>query len=258
MTIKEAIRTCEEAYVKCFSKSYEYKGLTRFRDEHLKDMYYHNYTFIKKELSKSELQKIIEEEIRIRQSEKGTYCNVLIDDLVDSTYFTELTYNSELSISGYYSYDITRLSELNERSDCQIKQVTTDDMVQDILFCDLKHDEETHGKDFCTRRCYRRGKVYLTNEGVNAYVCYYRGKPVGVCDLFIYNGIAKIEDFAVLPEWQRKGFGTTILKKLINIALNENVKIIYLVTDEDETAKDMYLKLGFSKVGYRTDAFFCF
>lgn len=74
--------------------------------------------------------------------------------------------------------------------------------------------------------------------------------------MFIDNGVAKIEDFAVIPTYQRKGYGTTILKSIIEIAIKENSHTIYLVTDEDDTAKEMYEKIGFSKIGERSDLFF--
>jgi len=56
-------------------------------------------------------------------------------------------------------------------------------------------------------------------------------------------GIAKIENFAINPAYQRKGYGTTILKLLIDIAIKENCHTIYLVTDENYTAKEMYKKM---------------
>lgn len=47
---------------------------------------------------------------------------------------------------------------------------------------------------------------------VETYICYYDEIPVGSCQLFLYDGIAKIEDFTVSQEYQRRGIGTTILK----------------------------------------------
>lgn len=80
--------------------------------------------------------------------------------------------------------------------------------------------------------------------------------PVGNCDLFIQDGIAKIEDFAVNLDDQRQGFGTTLLKFIIQLALNQNCHTLYLVTDEEDTAKEMYQKLGFYKIGERIEYFF--
>lgn len=55
-------------------------------------------------------------------------------------------------------------------------------MVDDILFCDLQHDEKSLGKDFCTRRCYRCCKVYVSDKRVNSYVCYHNGDIIGNYD----------------------------------------------------------------------------
>jgi len=131
-------------------------------------------------------------------------------------------------------------------------------MLEDILALDLEHDEESIGRDFCTRRVYRRKDVYLSEKGVDSYICYHNNKPVGNCNLFIHNNIAKIEDFAVSPIHQRKGFGTTILKNLIEIAFEKGATIIYLEADEEDTAKEMYQKCGFYKVDEFTDLSFEF
>jgi spore maturation protein CgeE len=131
-------------------------------------------------------------------------------------------------------------------------------LVEDNLFCDLQHDEEALGRDFCERRAYRRGKIYVSAEGVNSYNCYHDGTIVGKCDMFIDDGVAKIEEFAVIPIYQRKGYGTTILKYLINVAMEAQCHTIYLVADEEDTPKDMYLRIGFTKVGDRTDLLFRF
>lgn len=256
MILDEKILECEFEYAKCFCEYFNNNDVIRFRDNELKDMYYHNYTYIKNKVRDIELERILHEEISLRLSEKSNFCNILLNFNIDSSMMNKLKYKGELSRYGYYSFDITQFSKLKAISDCIIKRVDSKEMIDDILFCDLTHDEESLGKGFCIRRCYRRGKVYISDNGVNSYVCYYNGEIIGNCDLFIYNNVAKIEDFAVIPIHQRKGYGTTILKTLINIAIKENCNTIYLNTDEEDTAKDMYQKLGFNKIGERTDLFF--
>jgi len=256
MIIDGKIVECEFEYTKCFSEFYENEDIIRFRDNQLSDMYYHNYTYIKKAASEIELKRIIQDEISLRLSEKSKFCNILLNSDVNSSLMSAIKYNAEISTNGYYSFDISYFSRLNALSGCIIKKVNNQGMIDDILFCDLQQDEKNLGKDFCTRRCYRRGKVYVSNKGLNSYLCYHNGDIIGNCDLFIYKEIAKIEDFAVNPIYQRKGYGTTILKSLIDIAIKENCNTIYLVTDEDDTAKEMYQKIGFNKIGERTDLFF--
>jgi spore maturation protein CgeE len=258
MLIDEKIIECEFEYTKCFSEFYENQNIVRFRDNQLNDMFYHNYTYIKKSMDEIELNQVIQDEITLRLSEGSNYCNIFLNSVINSSLLSILKYKPEISKNGYYSFDITHFQRINELSGCIIKKVENQEMIDNILFCDLQHDEKSLGKDFCTRRCYRRGKVYISDKGVNSYVCYHNGDIIGNCDLFIYNGVAKIEDFSVIPKYQRKGYGTTILKSLIDIAIKENCKTIYLVTDEDDTAKEMYLKIGFNKIGERTDLFFKF
>ena len=256
MQIDKKILECEIEYSKCFSKTYEDEEIIRFSDEQLKDMYYHNFLYVKDAMNDVALKGIIEKEISSRRSEESTYCNILLSTVVSSSLLSLLEDNPEISMNGYYSFDSSQVSRLNALSGCEIKKVFSKEMVDDVLFCDLQYDEVNLGKDFCTRRCYRRGKVYISDYGVDSYVCYHNGKIIGTCNLFIHNGVAEIEDFVVIPTYQCRGYGTTILKELINIALQEKVHTIYLVADEEDTPKEMYIKLGFSKIGERTDLLF--
>jgi spore maturation protein CgeE len=256
MPIDNKILDCEIEYTKCFSEFSENDSVIRLHDEQLKDMYCHNYTCMKKSFSENELIRVIKDGISLALSENKGFCNIYLYSGVTSLLLSSLKYKPRISVKGFYSFDISNFSKLKSLPSCTIKQVTTQQMVEDILYSDLQHDEETLGKDFCTRRCYRRGKVYVSDKGVNSYICYDNNAVMGTCDLFIDNGIAKIEDFSVVPKYQRQGYGTTILRFLIDLALNENCHTIYLVTDEDDTAKEMYQKIGFSKIGERTDLFF--
>jgi len=258
MSIDKKIIECELQYTKCFSEFVENGNIVRFHDNQLMDMYYHNYTYVYNSNEGKSLKQIIEKEIGLRIFEKSNYCNILLDDVVSKPFWISDKYKAEISTKGFYSLDISCVDKLFMISGCEIKRVVSQAMIDDILFCNLENDEEALGKDFCTRRCYRRGQVYLSDKGVNSYVCYHDGNIIGNCDLFIYNDVAKIEDFSVLDKYQRKGYGTTILKVLIDIALKAGCKTIYLNTYEDETAKEMYMKNGFYKIGESCDLLFRF
>jgi spore maturation protein CgeE len=256
MQLDEKIIQCEIEYQKCFSGSYENENIIRFRDNELPDMYYHNFIYITRPLDYSDLKGVIQEEISLRLSEKSKRCNILLNFALDSSVLYALNEQAEISTNGYYSFDISNFSRLNTVPGCIVKKVVNQEMVEDILYSDLLHDEKRLGRDFCTRRCYRRGKVYTSDKGVDSYVCYHNGEIIGSCDFFIYKGTAKIEDFAVIPSYQRKGYGTTIIKTLIDTAIKEKCHTIYLLTDEEDTAKEMYQKIGFNKIGERTDLLF--
>jgi spore maturation protein CgeE len=256
MTMDNNIIECELEYTKCFSVFSEDEKIIRFRDDQLKDMYSHNYTYIKETMDESRLKDIIEEEISLRIAEKSDFCKIVLNSGIHSWVLTELKYKPIVSVYGFYSFDLSFFSSLRTVEGCAIKKVKDEKMIEELLYCDLQLDEETIGLDFCRRRCLRRGKVYVSDKGVNSYVCYHEGEKVGSCDLFIHEGVAKIEDFAVIPKYQRKGFGTTILKALIEISINEGCHTVYLVTAEEDTAKEMYKKNGFTKIGQEAELFF--
>ena len=252
----EEIQNCEIEYTKCFSKAVEKQDFIRFIDDLLKDMYYHNFTLIKNSNSDDELFRRIEDEILLRKTEGENFCNI-VSFVSLSDYLRQKFENKpEISVNGFYLFDTDKLSQLRGKNDCTISKVSNEKMIDDVLRLDLEHDGDSLGVDFCTRRVYRRKDVYLSAEGVNSYVCYADNKAVGSCDLFINKKVGKIDDFSVSPTKQRQGYGTAILKFIIETALSSGASNIYLVTDEDDTAKEMYQKNGFCKIGETTDLLF--
>lgn len=61
----------------------------------------------------------------------------------------------------------------------------------------------------------------------------------------IFNDYAKIDELYVLEDYQRQGYGISLFLSLINILKNKGVEYIYLVTNLDDSAKDLYIKYGF-------------
>jgi spore maturation protein CgeE len=256
MHILNRIIECELEYIKCFSEASEYENIIRFRDNLIQDMYYHNYTQVKKMPDFSSLIWLIESEIHHSKNEGKRYCLIRCPALVDKSISTRFLYELEVSFAGHYIFNISESLGFNGIKDCSIVKVNKTEMLEDMLILDLEHDEDSLGKDFCTRRVYRRKDIYLSDIGVSAYICYHDGKAVGSGNLFLYKHVAKIEDIAVSPQYQRKGFGKTILKYLIETAISSGAEIIYLEADEGDTAKEMYLKCGFSNVNRFTDLLF--
>jgi len=250
------IMQCENKYAECFCKPTEQQGFIRFRDEMIPDMYYHNYTRITGAKADAELVQIIETEIAHSKAEGKDFCLIRCHVPVNDTALARLPYTPDVSMAGHYLLEIANMPELKGVSECSVRRVDKHEMLEDILRLDLEHDGESLGKDFCTRRIYRRKDVYLSDEGVDSYICYAGGEAVGNCDLFIFGDTAKIEDFSVSPRHQRKGYGTAILKALIETAVQCGVTAVYLEADEDATAKEMYVKCGFYIIHEFTDLLF--
>ena len=98
----------------------------------------------------------------------------------------------------------------------------------------------------------RRREVYLSGR-VQHLLGYHAGRVVSVCDLFLCGTYAKIEDFDVSPRHQRQGFGRAMLAELIRRARRLGAETIYLVTDDADTAKEMYKKSGFVQAAQKEE-----
>ncbi len=249
MKMKNVIR-CEHAYSKEFCTVYENDDLIRFTDVLLPKMRDHNYTYIK---NNDVLKNIIESEIELANSKGKDFLKIVFDADDDNLELPNLHANYNVDKMGYYCFDIANASNIKGEKTAVIKKVNQEKMIEDIIFCDLEFDGDLSRKEFHTKKNKRRGEVYLADNQLDAYICYDGDDVVGICDLFMYEKIAKIENFLVIPRYQRQGYGTFILKRMIDIALENGVELIYLITDEVDTAKEMYEKLYFDKVGEKVE-----
>ena len=258
MTLIEKIKTCERKYLECFGKTISQENITRFSDNLIPDMYSHNCTWINSAKNNIALTQIIESEIKNSKSNGKDFCLIHCHIPNDETILSTLSTKPEASTMGCYVFDASHFSKIMGNTECCVLKVDKPEMVNDLLQIDLEFDGEALGIDFCTRRINRKKDVYLSNAGLDSFICFANNEVVGTCDIFFYEDTAKIEDFAVSPKKQGKGYGTAILKKLIEIAISKGISTIYLVTDESDTAKEMYKKLGFYKVYEHTELLFNF
>lgn len=258
MNLPEKIAACEIAYAKQFCNEYEDENIIRFRHPEIKDMYSLNYTFIKKKQKELKVRSLCEEAIAYCRAAGEAYCNVVINASVHPRVMSYFKYPSIFTLNGFYVFDHSKWNTLKSVEGCEIKKVKELETMEELLKIDIDADGIDADPEFCTRRLYGKSRVYLNEGGVDAYIAYHNGEVMGRCDLFIHDGVAKIEDFSVLEKHQRKGYGKTILKHLIHIALKSGCESIYLVTDESDTAKEMYLKSGFERLTESTEMRFLF
>jgi len=227
----------------------------RFTDEMINGMYSHNLTYIKQPVSDDKFCNIIESELKHNIDIGKTFLNVQFDFPYSlSMLHALITQPSEVTTYDYYLFQAERFEQLSARKDC-VLQMLDNSILQQALELDL-HANGDIGHDFVRRRFERRSTVYLQPGLVDNYICFSGSQAVGHCDLFISDGVAKIEDVDVAPDQQRKGYGTAMLREMIRIALGQGVTTIYLITDHDDTAKDMYEKCGFLRVSKKTEMLF--
>jgi spore maturation protein CgeE len=252
----QKIYNTEVEYIKCFSDCYEDGPIIRFTDSLLGNMYSHNLTYIKYDISDEEFVKILSAEAAHNRNVGKGFVNIQFDfpnrpELLGNGNLEP----AEVTSYDYYFFPVEHYASLKPREDCVIKKLDNS-LLETALELDLRTNGEDLGADFVKRRFERRSMVYLEPGKVDNYICIHNDEAVGHCDLFINGNVAKIEDFDVAPDKQRQGYGTAILKEMIRFALEDRADTIYLITDHSDTAKDMYEKLGFIKVASKTEMLF--
>ena len=257
LNLLEKIYHTEIEYVKLFSQSYESDHIIRFCDESIPDMYTHNFVLIKNDYGIDKTKEIILTELAERKKEGCNFLRVEFNFPLENKLLNKLPIKPQIQKYDYMYIDPHEAGELIGNQVGIVRKATSQAVLNDGIEVDILANEPIMGKDFATRRIHRKSEVYRrSNMNLNLYVCYYKETPIGNCEFMLNNGIVKIEDFDILKKYQRMGFGTSVIKHLLNEAKQKEVDTVYLVTDNEDTAKQMYTKCGFKKAGEKIELFF--
>jgi len=237
----------EIVYTKKFAQNYENNEIIRFFDNNLQDMYMHNFTLIKNSVSKGTFRKIIFYELEKRRAEKANFLRIEFNFYMDEDFINNLPVIPQ----------VTKYDYITGNEGCIVSKALSEKVLKNGIDVDILANQAAMGIDFARKRIYRKSEVYkIPNSNLNLYVCNYNGISIGNCEFMLNNDIAKIEDFDILKNYQRKGFGTCVIKHLLEEAKDHCVEFVYLITDSGDTAKEMYKKCGFKKAGEKTELFF--
>jgi spore maturation protein CgeE len=247
----------ELIYTKKFTENYEDNEIIRFYDNNLKGMHMHNFIFIKNSVCKDKFRKIIFEELEKRKEENASFLRLEFNFSVGDDFINNLPVVPEVTKYDYMYIEPQQSDYLTRNKGCIIKKAVSEKLLKDGMEADILANESAMGAEFARDRIYRKSDIYKQlNSNLDLYVCYYNDITIGNCEFMLNDDIAKIEDFDILKSYQRKGFGTSVLKHLLEVAKENYVEFVYLITDGGDTAKEMYKKCGFKKIGEKTELFF--
>jgi len=252
----ERILENELKYIKCFSDYVEQQKFIKFIDHNLLDMYMHNFIFLKELMEKDELRSFIENKLGEMQKSNNEHLHIMMNYGVKWDEVKNLIQEPEITEYCFMAIEPKDFNKLKIKDDCIALKADTLEILNDGYKADVQANKVAMGEEFAIKRSKRKMEVYKDNPDLNLYVCYKGKEPVGKCELFIKDGIAKIEDFDIMEEYQKQGYGTSMLHKLLEESLNAGADIAYLITDNFDSAKDMYKKCGFSKCGVKTSILF--
>ena len=252
----DKIINTEIEYSKCFSTWEENDKIIRFTDNEIEDMYTHNYTLIKEKMSEEELYQTILQELEYSKKNGKDFLQVDFHFDLDTHILERFNNKSEITVYEYYYILSHEYNKLKSKEACIVQKMETKKDIEESLQLDIRANAKDMGKTFIERRFERRSKIYKLPNKVDHYICYHEDRCIGHADLFMNGEMAKIEDFDVEEFYQRKGFGTSILKHLIKKTITLGGKISYVLTDTDDTAREMYKKCGFTEIGKKYSLLF--
>jgi spore maturation protein CgeE len=252
--LNEFLKTDRIYIEKCTSKN-EKEFFIEYFDDKIPDMYTHNFLYLKNKIEDEKLIDLIEKEIAIRKNEKTDFLRIEIDFDYNTEIFNKLSIKPDVSIIDYMYIETENFNDIKNRNDAIIKVAHDEKTMQDGIEVDIIANSKNIGKEFAEKRINRKAEIYRDSI-IDFFVCYNNNLPVGNCEFMINKDIAKLEDFDIIESYQRKGFGSSVIKYLLKEAFLKGVKYLYLITEADDTAKEMYKKCGMKKIGEKMELFF--
>lgn len=249
--------SCEQEYKKQFSEYIENDDFVLFKDDALPDMYSHNCYLIKNKKNTEEMINMINQMIDERRSSGKDFLKVEMDFPLSHEVYSKLSVKPDLSTFYFMGQEVKNLINPVGNENCVIKKATNLSVLKDGIEVDIEANKKAMGEDFAKRRIERKKLIYEDPlRQLDLYVCYHNDVAIGNCELLTVESVGKIEDFDIIEAYQRKGYGTSLLNFVMDEAIVAGAEYIYLLTDAEDTVKDMYKKFGLQILLTRTELFF--
>ena len=201
----------------------------KYYDEYQFDKYYHNYYSIKNE-------DILNELIELNK-DKPFFC-FEYDKLIKNNESYELDINILMA-------SFIKAININTKIPNNVYKV--DESNKDIAFELLFNDSIEYGDSFA-----RRDSLVLINNCINqitnGFLIIENGKALGFINVHHKNDIIELDHFFILEEYRNMGYGSKLVKYVLNYFSNLGSNIVILIADEMDTPKDMYKKWGFIEI----------
>lgn len=251
----------ENSYIENFSEREDKGDHILFHDEKLPDMHAFNCIFVKESMDKNRIESFVLHALDAARQDNRDFLKMMFhpklelgEKLIEG--FKAAGFEADFNLYMRLA-DINKLYSAKVNGACSVKAAEAEEEFEAARGLDMEITTRREvPADFAKRKTLRKKEVFRDPaKKLFLYLCRYQGQLAGSCELFIKDGYAKLEDFGVLEEFQRRGLGTAIFKKAVEDASGQGIGNIYLITGKDDTPRQMYGKLGFEIIGEELEIF---
>mgnify|MGYP001761324204 FL=1 len=144
-----------------------------------------------------------------------------------------------------YAIEANELRQLPQNNQVIIQQVTEQN-IDDYVYIH-NYFALPFGEQYAKENAKQIKECFLS-DGKNRLIAYLGKKPVGIVDLIITSHTLEIDGLGVMEQYRHNAIGSSIQSHVGKLA---KTKPVILVADGEDTAKDMYIKQGYTYLGFR-------
>lgn len=245
MKEQELLSTVNRKYLECFCRRGRDGFFVRWNDPALPDMYCHNFLYLKKAMNSRLLLKTLTEKMDVARTGGQKYFRL---ELEEDPALRPEAYPADGEIEHNGGYVLTpRRADVENwpfSPEISVRSITAKSDAKALTEAQM---DTACSAEFCERRAERKTRVFISGSGCRSFLAYCGETPAGTCELFEYNGAAKLEDLCVRPEFRHRKAASTLLRTLALTALDDGCETLTMTADENDTPKELYQALGFRK-----------
>lgn len=236
MDIKNKIKISEKNFTRLFSNTINIDDNTRYYDDEIKNMYDHNFFELHSEMNDELFAKFLD----IKKERKETFMEITSAN--KSEYLIKNGFKEETILTlvkqDYQDFNILKPMDVR-----YIRYKENPKIIQDVIDIEIKYYGPAYGEDFCKRR-WLRYKDYIDSHidtTLDIWVIYDNDIAIGYCYSYLDKDVVGMDGLIIIEEYRNKHLASNLIKHIAQYYKCP----IYLHADEQETAKEVYFKLGF-------------
>ncbi len=138
---------------------------------------------------------------------------------------------------------MVRRRRADRESDVAVEECTFDEVSPLLLEANL------HSHGGMTRAAAEANaavrRAFVDTAGVRFFVARVDGVLAGLCELYVHEGVAELDDVHTLERFRRRGIARAVVGRAVREARQAGADLVFLIADDADWPKELYAKLGF-------------